>query len=52
MPRLPLIAVAILILELCACSADRSKQAAIDDMESRHAASTETLGGGGGGGGM
>lgn len=49
MPLLPLIGLAILVLELCACSVDRGRQATIDDMESRHAASTETVGGGGGG---
>jgi hypothetical protein len=47
MPLPPLIALAVLILELCACSVDRSRQAAIDQMENRHAVSTETVGGGG-----
>ena len=49
MPLLPLTFLAILILELCACSADPAKQAAVDEMENRHAVSTETMGGGGGG---
>ena len=51
MPLLPLIALAVLILELCACSPDRGRQAAIDTMENHHAVSTETVGGGGSGGG-
>jgi len=51
MPLLPLIALTILILELCACSTDPGKQAAIEEMEHRHALYVETTGGGGGGGG-
>ena len=50
MPLLPLTFLVILILELCACSAAPGKQAAVDEMENRHAVSTETVGGGGGGG--
>jgi hypothetical protein len=50
MPLLPLIALAILILELCACSTDPGKQATIDEMERRHAIVVESTGGGSGGG--
>lgn len=49
MPLLPLISLAILIFELCACSTDPNKQAAIDEMERRHTITVETMGGGGGG---
>ncbi|WIM10105.1 hypothetical protein [Enhydrobacter sp.] len=52
MPLLPLIMIAILILDLCACSTDPGKQAAIDEMQRRHTIWAETMGGGGGGGGM
>ena len=50
MPLLPLIALTILMLELCACSTDPGKQAAIDEMERRHTITVESTGGGGGGG--
>lgn len=50
MPLLPLISLAILILELCACSTDPNKQAVIDEMEHHHRITVETTGGGGGGG--
>ncbi len=50
MRLLPPIMLAILILELCACSTDPRKQAAIDEMDRRHTIWVETMGGGGGGG--
>jgi hypothetical protein len=50
MPLLPLISLAILILELCACSTDPNKQAAINEMEHHRRITVETTGGGGGGG--
>ena len=49
MPLLPLIVLAILFLELCACSIDPGKQAAIDEMERRHTIMVESMGGVGGG---
>lgn len=48
MPLLSLIALAILIIELCACSTDPNKHAAIDEMERRHAITIETMSGSGG----
>lgn len=48
MPLLPLIALAILIVELCACSSNPNKQAAIDEMDRRHTVTIETMGGSGG----
>jgi hypothetical protein len=39
-----------LILQLSACAADKSRTAAIDEMERRHADSVFMLGGGGGSG--
>jgi hypothetical protein len=44
---LPLIALVILTIELCACSTDPGKQAAIDRMERKHTQWVETMGGGG-----
>ena len=48
MPLLPMIALAILVLELCACSTDPKKQAAIEEMERRHTIVVETMSGSGG----
>lgn len=47
MPLLPFLALVALIVELCACSTDPKKQAAIDELERRHATWAETMGGGG-----
>lgn len=48
MPLLPMIALAILVLELCACSTNPNKQAAIEEMERRHTITVETMSGSGG----
>lgn len=48
MPLLPMIALAILVLELCACSTDPNKKAAIEEMERRHVITVETMSGSGG----
>jgi hypothetical protein len=47
----PVIVLVLLALQLCACTVDPGKKAAIDQMEQRHAVMVETGGGGGGGGG-
>jgi hypothetical protein len=44
---LPLIALVILTIELCACSSDPGKPAALDRMERKHTQWVETMGGGG-----
>ena len=43
----PLMALVVLAVQLCACSTDRDKKAAIEQMERKHAVWAETMGGGG-----
>ena len=46
-----LVTLAVLVLQLAACSEDPQHKAAIDEMDRRHAEQIQGLGGGGGGGG-
>lgn len=52
MPLRLIVALAVLAVQLCACTNDQGRKAAIDEIDRRHTEDMQRMGGGGGSGSM